>query len=174
MEHELHKKIFIDPGSSGRPSWYPTPPQDKDLLFYIQRNQNADTIVYRVNRTMEGLIHQHIPMEAYWIRYSAGGKRHELTEIQSRLAYGYESSMITANLYAFQFVSYQDLTFYISYTDADTHCVQYQYEGETIRLAHIYVYADEMGVFPVVKYIELYGAIDGTDVPHYRKIIIAK
>lgn len=175
MEHELHKKVYIDPGSSGRPSWYPTPPQDRDLLFYIQRNQNPDTIVYRVHRSSGGLIHKHIPMEAYWIRYSEGGIRCELTEIQSRLAYGYESSLITSELYSFQFVSYQELTFYIATCDnKEDYKVVYQYEDTNVVLDHIYVYADELGVFPVVKYIELYGFIDGTNTPHYRKILIAK
>jgi len=175
VDHELHKKVYIDPGSAGRPAEYPTPPEDKDLLFFIQRNQNTDTIVYRVNRNLDGLINQHLPMEAYWIRYTEGGIRNELNEIQSKLAYGYQSDAISQDLYSFQFVSYHELTFYISKTsDGEGYQTIYQDDGMNIVLDHIYVYADEMGVFPVVKYIELYGFIKDTYQPHYRKILIAK
>ncbi len=175
MEHELYKKLYIDPGSSGRPSWYPSPPADDDLLFFIQRNQNTDTIVYRVNRTIGGLIQEHIPMEAYWIRYTAGGIRCELNEIQNKLAFGYESMSISKELFTFQFVSYKEITFYISRAEgSDKFRALYQYDDKTIKLDNIYVYADEMGVFPVVKYIELFGRDDDTGESHYRKIEIAK
>ena len=173
MEHELHKKLYIDPGSSGRPSWYPSPPADDDLLFFIQRNQNADTIVYRVNRTIDGFIQEHIPMEAYWIRYTAGGVRCELSEIQNKLAYGYESTSISRELYKFQFVSYKEMTFYISRIEgSDLYRTLYQYDGQTIKLDNIYVYADELGVFPVVKYIELFGRSVDSGESHYRLSLI--
>jgi len=175
VEHELYKKLYIDPGSSGRPSWYPSPPSDDDLLFFIQRNQNTDTIVYRVNRTIDGLIHEHIPVEAYWIRYTAGGIRCELNEIQNKLAFGYESLIISKDLFEFQFVSYKGITFYISRLEgSDKFRALYQYNNKTIELDNIYVYADEMGVFPVVKYIELFGRVERSGEAHYRKIEIAK
>jgi len=174
MDHELHKKVYIDPGSAGRPSWYPTPPDDEDLLFFIQRNQNTDTIVYRVRRNLDGLINNDIPMEAYWIRYTEGGTRTELNEIQNRLAYGYESKVIAPNIFSFQFVSYQELTLYIVKSPStDSFKVIYQNEENNIILDNIYVYADEMGVFPVVKYIELFGQNQQTFEPHYQKISIS-
>ena len=124
---------------------------------------------------MDGLIHQHIPMEAYWIRYTAGGIRCELSEIQNKLAFGYESQSITSELYEFQFVSYKELSFYISRSEgSEKFRALYQHNNETINLNNIYVYADEMGVFPVVKYIELFGRIEKTGEPHYRKIEVAK
>lgn len=173
MKHELKKKIYVDPGSQGRPSWYPTPPDDTDLLFYIQRNQNQDAIVYRVNRTNEGLIDQNMPMDAYWLRYTEGGIRRELDEYQNRLAYGYDSALISDDLFKFQFVSYKELTFYIQrFEDKETYQAIYQYDNKTIILKNIYVYAVEFGVFPDVKYIEIFGEDLNTGAPDYRKITI--
>lgn len=174
MKHELKKKIYVDPGSHGRPSWYPVPPEDNDLLFYIQRNQNQDAIVYRVNRTKDGLINPHVPMDAYWIRFTEGGVRKELDEYQNRLAYGYDSNVISKELYQFQFVSYKELTFYVRKKDDSGFQVVYQHEGKYIILNNIYVYAVEFGVFPDVKYIELFGQDSDTMESHYRKIIIGK
>lgn len=169
MKSELNKKIQTDPGSTGLPSGYPVPPQDDDLLFYIQRNLNHDTIVYRLNRTHDGLIDRHIPMHAYWIKYSRGGVHKELNKIQSELAYGYRSSEISDDLFSFQFVSYGALTFYLVRHDFgfDVHT---KVNGRKIIVKHIYVYAQEFGVFPDVKFVEFYGLDpkDGYDV--YERI----
>jgi len=173
MKHELKKKVHVDPGSQGRPSWYPKPDPDPDLLFYIQRNQNQDAIVYSVNRTPEGLIHKHLPMDAYWIRFSEGGQRRELNDYQNKLAYGYDSDQISLDLFRFQFVSYKDLTFFIRKDlKEDIFSVIYKDGNDNVRLNNIYVYALEFGVFPDVKYIELFGEVEHTKVPHYRKIAI--
>ena len=175
MKHELKKKIFVDPGSQGRPSWYPVPPEDKDLLFFIQRNQNQDAIVYRLNRTPEGLINEHLPMDAYWIRFTEGGIRKELNDLQNRLLYGYDIDKISPELYRFQFVSYKDLTFYLTRIDeSQDFRVVYQHDGRTIILKHIYGYAVEFGVFPDVKYIELFGEDLNSSEPYYRKVTIEK
>ncbi len=175
MNNELKKKLYIDPGSQGRPGWYPAPPEDKDLLFYIQRNQNQDAIVYQVNRTPEGLINDHLPMDAYWMRFTAGGERNELNEYQNRLAYGYESSKISSELYQFQFVSYHDMTFYINkLDDSNQYRVIYQIDGKNIILNNIYVYAVEFGVFPDVKYIEFFGTDINSKEEHYKKIMIER
>ena len=40
------------------------------------------------------------------------------------------------------------------------------------KLKNIYVYAHELGVFPDVKFIELYGEELGSSIPVYQKIMI--
>ena len=171
MRHELKKKIYQDPGASGRPTWYPSPESDEDLLFFIQRNQNQNTIVYRVNRISGGLIHEHLPMDAYWIKYSEGGMRTELNDLQNRLAYGYDSDKISNELYRFRFVSYQEMDFFIV-REGSNYKVIFKREGRTIVLKNIYVYALEFGVFPDVKYVEFFGEDYATGEPDYLKITI--
>lgn len=169
---ELKKKMQHDPGSRGLPSWYPKPPQDKDLLFYIQRNQNQDAIVYQLNRRHDGLINEQLPMDAYWMRFSKGGGRTELNQIQSKLAYGYESEIISPELFKFRFVAYKELDFYIVRTVGEHYEVHHRVGKQMVRLTNIYVYALEFGVFPDVKYIELYGEQLDDQMPTYKKITI--
>lgn len=164
--------MYVDPGSTGLPSWYPTPPADPDLLFYIQRNQNQDAIVYRVNRAHDGLINQSLPMDAYWIKYTEGGIRQELNVIQNKLAFGYQSEMISSLLYRFQFVAYKELDFFIVPNDQGSYEVHIEMHGKLAKLTNIYVYALEFGVFPDVKYIELYGEDLDSGTFAYRKITI--
>ena len=57
-------------GQYGLPEHYPSPPISKDILFYIQRNQNLNTVVYELNRLHDGRINEEYPMHIYWIRYS--------------------------------------------------------------------------------------------------------
>ena len=112
-------------------------------------------------------------MDAYWVRYESDGRRDELNVVQSKLAYGYEAEEITPDLFSFQFVSYDKLTFYIRPANGSRkYEVVYKYNGRYMVLSHIYVYALEFGVFPDVKYIEFFGYNPETLEDHYQKINI--
>lgn len=174
MKFELQKKYQGDPGSKGLPKGYPRPPEDDDLLFYIQRNQNHDTIVYKLNRTPDGLINKDLPMHAYWIKYTEGGINRELNQLQSKLAFGYESTEISSDLYSFKFVSYEDLTFYIARKPkSDQYRVIVKINNKRMWLHNIYAYAVEFGVFPDVKFIEFYGEDPSSNIPMFDKITLS-
>lgn len=173
MNSELKKKYQTDPGSTGLPSNYPVPPADPDLLFYIQRNQNQDTIVYKLNRNPDGLINIDLPMHAYWIKYSEGGILRELNLIQSELAFGYSSMQISPDLFKFNFVSYKDLTLYIVRKEDSQFQVIFELNNRKVKLNHIYVYAMEFGVFPDVKFIEFYGEEPNSGIFVFEKITIS-
>lgn len=173
MKSELKKKYQTDPGSMGLPKDYPKPPQDPDLLFYIQRNQNQDTIVYKLNRNLDGLVNKDLPMHAYWIKYSEGGITKELNLIQSELAFGYSSEQISPDLYSFTFLAYKTLKFYIVRNKQGSFEVICDLKNNRMTLKHIYVYAMEFGVFPDVKFIEFYGNDPKTGTFAYDKITIS-
>ena len=173
MKSERIEKIEQLPGEGGLPHHYPTPPESEDLLFYIQRNQNENTVIYEINRDNSGFVDLDLPMVAYWIQYSWGGKKKGLNFIQNKLAYGYTSEEISNELIQFQFVSYKDLVFYIAKDqERNSYMVSCLINGRKSKLKNIYVYAHELGVFPDVKFIELYGEELGSGIPVYQKIAI--
>ncbi len=172
MQSELKKKNYVDFGSNGLPSDYPVPPNDPNLLFYIQRNQNSDTIVYQLNRNLDGLVNLTLPMHAYWIKYSENGIVQELNDLQNQLAYGYKSDWISHDLIRFSFVAYPQLVFFITQSDRSRHHVITNFEGKQVIIDHIYVYAHEFGVFPDVRFIEFFGRTLETHIPFYNKITI--
>ena len=45
-------------GEYGLPEHYPTPPRSDNLLFYIQRNHNMNTVVYEINKHMDGRVNE--------------------------------------------------------------------------------------------------------------------
>ena len=154
---------------SGLPCHYPVPEKTKDLLFYIQRNHNLNTVVYNANLNLDGSIKEDEPIAIQWIRYDDAGETKDLTVMQSKLAYGCNFKKINDHSFQFQFVSYDALTFYLSKHD-DDFAVFYKRDAEYIRLSNIYVHAEEFGLFPDVKFIELYGTTVDNNRPILQKI----
>jgi hypothetical protein len=151
----------------GRPVDYPTP-ERKGLLFFIQRNHNTNTVVYEMNTTSANIINLDEPMKIYWIEYDENMEEVELNFIQNKLAFGYDANVINNDLIEFRFVSYEKRFFIEKFQNS--YRVITKINGENSVLKNIYVYAEEFGVFPVVKFIELYGTSINTNLPNFEKI----
>ena len=139
----------------GLPKDYPVPVKE-GLLFYIQRNQNINTVVYEINLNHMGDWNLNDPMKVYWIKYNELQEESELNYIQNKLAYGYRSNVISPELVEFEFVSYNK-KFYIRKQTNGAYQVTTRLMGKLSVLTNMYVYAEEFGVFPEVKFVELYG-----------------
>ena len=164
-------KITIH-GQMGLPENYPVPPDSDNLLFYIQRNQNLNTVVYELNRLHDGRINPTYPMHVFWVRYSDNGEIQELNYIQNKLAYGYESRMINYNAFEFELVSYRNLKFFIGEDLGGKFNAYTKINGQMSQISNIYVYVEDLGLFPDVKYIELYGECLDNSSFVYEKIYI--
>ncbi len=171
MLTELNKSQFTIQGERGLPETYPVPQNIDNLLFYIQRNLNTNTVVYALNEGVTGSINEDYPMRVFWIKYSAGGTREALNYIQTK-AFGYSASKISNGLYEFNMDSYHVLRFFIVKNVQDQYQIITKMNGQDAQLHNIYVYANEFGLFPKVEYIELYGTDVLTQFPTYQKILI--
>jgi len=65
-----------------------TVPKEPNMLFYLQRSPNENTIIYALKLTAEGTIPKEHPVDVYWRRYQEDGRRAELDFIQRTFAYG--------------------------------------------------------------------------------------
>jgi hypothetical protein len=173
MLTSLDKSQFVIDGERGLPENYPIPSAIDGLLFYIQRNLNKNTVVYVLNKNMDGSLNESFPMKVFWIKYTSGGKVQELNYIQNKLAYGYRSIKISDNLFEFSMVSYDKLRFFLCLDPImqEYRVVTKMYD-KNVYLSNIYVYAEEFGLFPDVKYIELYGVETDPTFPCYQRILI--
>ncbi len=173
----FHKAPEIDlqhhplKGEHGLPEHYPTPPLNNNSLFYIQRNQNKNTVIYELNRLHDGTINREFPMHVFWIRYSDKGEQKELNYIQNKLAYGYHSRIISKNCFEFHLAAYEKQKFYIDLNQKGESFVFTKLDDRLCRVTNLYVYAEELGVFPRVKYVEFYGFDVETKIPAYSKSI---
>src|SRR6478609_1406967 len=56
-------------------------PQGENLLFFLQRTKDANTVVYEANYKNDGTLDNNIPVKSSWIRYTEQGRRKDLTAI---------------------------------------------------------------------------------------------
>jgi hypothetical protein len=85
---------------------FPTPPENSNRLFYVQRTPNTNTIIYELN-SKDGQLDPESPVHVYWIKYNEKGQKEELNYIQRKFAYGLTSKPLGNDKYDIRFVSYK-------------------------------------------------------------------
>jgi Domain of unknown function (DUF4833) len=173
-QSEQYNRTII--GQYGRPNHYPRIAKEDGLLFYIQRNQNINTVTYSINTLSGDILNLENPISVQWIKYDSKGvtSYHKLNQIQNSLAYGYHSKVISNDLIEFKFVSYADMTFYLTKAKSGKYEVHTYVSGTLICLDCIYIYAEDLGIFPQVKFAEFFGIRLDLGQPFYHKLIIDK
>lgn len=139
---------------------YPTPPLIHDNLFYIQRSGNHNTIVYDANLTADKKFDAKKPVNIYWIRYTNGGAKEDLTFIQRNLAYGLSSKALTNNAFEFHFVSYAKKRFLLYLDASGKPCAKMDINGKQIVIRRIFLSIEEKSrwsLAPKIEYVEFFG-----------------
>ncbi len=88
-------------------------PNIKNMLFYLQRDPDANTVIYEPNFKSDGTLHAGNPVKSSWIRYTENGKRKELNAIENKFAYGIQSKAIGNGEYELLLVSYKKMPLYL-------------------------------------------------------------
>ena len=161
-------------GQHGRPEEYPDIEAYDHLLFYIQRNQNRNTVVYEANCLYNGLLDLNDPISIKWIKFLENGDEEiqPLNFIQKKLAYGYDFKVISHDLIEFCFVSYSGMKFYLSKNKKGAFQVSTSLDGVKSIIDRIYIYAEDMGIFPQVKFAEFFGRCLVTNEGIYKKLFL--
>ena len=140
---------------------YPHPPVPAENLFYIQRSGNHNTIVYDANLTNDKKFNAKKPVNIYWIRYTHGGVKEDLTFIQRTLAYGVSSKRLGDNHYEFHFVSYAKKKFILYLDAAGNPCAKLDVNGKQIVIRKIFIAIEEKSrwtLAPKIEYVEFFGS----------------
>lgn len=138
---------------------FPTPVGQRNMLFYIQRTPNINTIIYALNVNDKNQLDTEEPVHVYWIRYGERGQTEELSYIQRHYAYGLKTKSLGNDKYELRFVSYKNLPFYLQRSPKDNKYYVYAtVNKKEIILNRIYLQI-EGGTFwfPEVKYVEVKG-----------------
>lgn len=137
----------------------PTPEGIDNMLFYVQRTINANTIVYTLNEDKDGNLNEAEPIKVYWIKYAQGGKIDPLTYIQKNYAYGVKSKLIDREKksYLFEFVSYHKKQFYLLKSKTDNKYHVWGYINNKLTILTNILVKIEGGTFwlPNVKSVEV-------------------
>ena len=150
---------------------FPTPADSDIRLFYLQRSSNINTILFDANLRDDKKLDPRNPVHTYWMRYTDGGKKQELTGIQRTLAYGLHTRATAgeSGSYDGHFLAYRKRKFIVKMNTKNQPIALFPINGKMQILKRIFVKVDENGMMPSVIYIELWGRDVATDKEVYEK-----
>ncbi len=152
---------------------YPIPPKTNKLLFYIQRNHNSNTIIYDAKYDKNGNLDVDEPIVVYWRRYDEQGQKMELRTIEKWYAYGVNWEKVkNKKLYKIELVADKERKFWLKQIAPYKSVIITEINKIPSILDHIYIFADNSGIWPTVKYIELFGKSIKTKYKTYEKLIV--
>jgi len=136
----------------------PVPKNIKNLLFYVQRDPNSNTVIYELNLMANGKLNEKEPVKIYWIRYTEKGIHRDLNYFQRKLAYGLNVKKLSSDSFELQFVCYSKLTLTLSKDAAGKYHVYTDINQKIAILNRVFVRIDG-GTFwvPNVIYADLIG-----------------
>jgi hypothetical protein len=151
---------------------FPTPPDNANRLFYVQRDPNTNTIMYDLNVDKNGKLDVEDPMHVYWVKYAEKGQKEELTYIQRKFAYGLTTKKMADEQYDVRFVSYKKLPLVLKKAEDNKYHIFVTADQKQIMLNRIFVKV-EGGSFwlPNIVYVELKGTeqSSGKEITHRFK-----
>ena len=147
---------------------YPVPPASNERLFYVQRDPNANTIIYDLNLNSDGKLNTDEPVKVYWIKYAEKGQKEQLNFIQRKFAYGLNVKPLNNGNYDIRFVSYKKFPLTLMKTEDGKYHIFASIEQKQVILNRIFVKIDGGSFWiPNVSYVE----VKGSDPETGREIV---
>ncbi len=133
-------------------------PKSKDLLFFLQRTPDANTVIYRLNYKSDGTVNQENPVKGSWIRYEEQGKYQNLSGIEEKFAYGVKCKALGNNQFEIRLAAYKKMPLYLIKSESDQQYRMYiKDEGKNLLLKRVFVKINGGSFwFPKVQYIDLF------------------
>ncbi|MBN9351190.1 MAG: DUF4833 domain-containing protein [Chitinophagaceae bacterium] len=142
---------------------FPVPKEDPDILFYLQRQPNSNTIIVNLN-IKNGQVDTDNPVNVFWRRYQEDGRKARLNFIQKEFAYGIRTQKIADGVYILNFVSYKKMKFRLERDKGNVWRVYSNLQnGGRMILRRIYIHVNGGSFWkPHIEYVELKGADPAT------------
>ncbi len=151
---------------------YPVPKNlNKQMLFFIQRSLNSNTVIYDVNLTEQGFIDTDEPISVYWRRYNSNGAIKNLKWFETSFAYGIESENEGNGEFSVYFSSYKKRKARLYVNKSNKPVLEISMLGYKARPYCAYVQLkDNAAIYPQVLYVDLYGRELKTGKILYEKL----
>jgi len=149
-------------------------PVGKNLLFFLQRTPDANTVIYEINFKKDGTIDPQKPVVGSWIRYEEEQKYKPLTRIEQRFAYGVKCKPIGNDEFEIRLAAYKKMPLYLRRSTVDNTYKMYIKNGsDNLLLKRVFVKVDGGTFwFPKVQYIDLITANSETGKEIIKRIAI--
>ncbi len=139
---------------------YPVPAKNKDMLFYLQRTFNRNTIVFELNRMKDNTLDTINPVKLHWIRYEENSQKANLTGLQ-RMIFGLKCIPTNKTNTSYLLVNKKigKLKINLERINLDDYKAFMKINNQKTELERIFIKTEEngMGMSVIVKYIEVTG-----------------
>lgn len=152
---------------------FPEPPTSANRLFYIQRSNNANTVIYDANLIADKKLNLQKPIDVYWIRYAEKGQKEDLSNLQWQLAYGYKTHTAnpTSNTVEITLNAFKNRPITLDYHQGKLAAFT-QIKGCRASLQKVFVQLASTALIPKVAYIELFGFDSAKNQAVYERIYV--
>ena len=142
---------------------------ERDALFHIERNKNANIVQYDARLGTDGLLHPEQPVIAYWVRLAEQGQTRELTWTQRKFAYGFKAKLNKdKNTAALDMAAGLGRTIMVV-LDGDDYRATADIDGVTSYVDKLFIHASCEGLSTRVDYIELHGISVQDHIKQYER-----
>lgn len=133
-------------------------PKRKDLLFFLQRTPDANTVIYELNYKDDGSVNEEAPVKGSWIRYEEQGRYRDLSGIERKFAYGVKCKALGNDQFEIRLAAYKKMPLYLIKSASDQKYHMYiKDEGKNLLLKRVFVKINGGSYwFPKVQYIDLF------------------
>ena len=139
---------------------YPVPAKSKDMLFYLQRTFNRNTIVFELNRKEDNTLDLTNPVKLHWIRYEENSQDMNLTKVQ-RMIFGFKCIPTNKTNTSFLLVNKKidKLKINLEKTNSADYKAFMKINNQKTELESIFIRTEEngLGMSVKVKYVEVTG-----------------
>ncbi len=134
-------------------------PTDKDLIFYIQRSMNHNTVVYVAKRDSSGKLARKKPIDVFWRRFSSDGKRSKLTYIERTMAFGVvaKNSGSQSGEFKVNLVSYPTKKGTLRLDKTNRPVILTMLGNHKVRLIFAFIQLKGSGAIPKIVYVDVIG-----------------
>jgi hypothetical protein len=134
-------------------------PKEPNMLFYIQRSVNSNTVIYAARLDAQGRPDRSDPIEVYWRWYNVDGHRKPLNFIERNMAYGVSLDRYARapNGVAFKVEALPERKLFLQRDSKGGPEALIQIGNHLARLVYVYLQVDDRGWMPDVTSIDLFG-----------------
>lgn len=134
-------------------------PKEPNMLFYIQRSVNSNTVVYAARLDAQGRLDQSDPVDVYWRWFNVDGHRKPLNFIERNMAYGVslDRHARAPNAVAFKVEALPERKLLLRRDSRGGPEALIQIGNHLARLVYVYLQVDDRGLMPDVTSIDLFG-----------------
>jgi hypothetical protein len=142
---------------------------ERQGLFRIERNKNANIIQYDAQVTPDGKLDNKNPVVGYWIRLAEHGQVQKLSWIQKKFAFGFKADLdVDSEAVSLDMVIDPGQLISVRRYGQDYKAIM-DIGGKLSQLEKIYIHATGKGLSTRIIYLELYGMeLDGGEETYQR------